>query len=420
MYKRTYSFLEKTKQIYRSQYGFRSKHSCEQAVSEFLSEIIKNNEQGKDTVAVYLDLSKAFDTLNHKLLLNKLEQYGIRGLSLQWYDSYLKGCTLRAKCNTVDGLVYSSPYEIEYGTPQGSCLGPLLFLLFTNDLHLHLLYCKCILFADDTTLYMSHEKGTYMEWCVHEDLKILKDWFQANQLMLNLDKTVCMHFGGNVKSKLSIAIGGITLPVVTHTKFLGIWIDNKLTWQVHLDHLALKLIRNTNLLRRGQNLLNMCTKKTIYYAHIYSHLVYGCTIWGNMLRRDQLDKLQKLQNNCIRLITKRKHTSESFQLLQLLTVSEIIKLQNLKLGFQVQHSRLPEMVAQACRTDAKSASLEKKHKYNTRRKREPNRPRPGSKWYNRSFLVKSMQEFQSLPDELKKIENQQHFVQLCKKHLLSL
>ena len=174
VYKRTYKFLENTKQIYRSQYGFRSKHSCEQAVGEFLSEVIKNNEQGKDTIAVYLDLSKAFDTLNHSLLLRKLERYGIRGLSLKWYESYLKGRTLCAKCNTAGGIVYSSQYEIEYGTPQGSCLGPLLFLIFTNDLHLHLIHCKCILFADDTTLYISHDKGTYMEWCVSEDLLVLK------------------------------------------------------------------------------------------------------------------------------------------------------------------------------------------------------------------------------------------------------
>ena len=198
-----------------------------------------------------------------------------------------------------------------------------------------------------------------MEWCIHEDLNVLKDWFQANQLTLNLDKTVCMHFGGNTKTKMSIAIGGITLPMVTQTKFLGIWIDSKFNWQAHLDHLALKLIRNTNLLKRSKNHLSMYTKRTIYYAHIYSHLVYGCTIWGNMLRKDEMDKLQKLQNSCVRLITNRKDTSQSFQLLQLLSVAEIIKLQNLKLGYQVQHSQLPEMVMQACQTDVNSVSLEK-------------------------------------------------------------
>ena len=218
---------------------------------------------------------------------------------------------------------------------------------------------------------------------------------------------------------MSIAIGGKALPVVTHTKFLGIWIDNKLNWQTHLDHLTLKLIRNTNLLKRVQNHLNMYTKKTIYYAHIYSHLVYGCTIWGNMLRNDQLEKLQKLQNTCIRLITNQKNTVHGYQLLKLMNVAEIIKLHNLKMGYLVQHQQLPEMILKSCRSDAKSKSLDKIHRYNTRRKNEPNRPRPGSKWYKKSFLVKCLQEYQSLPENIKGINHKYSFIKSCKTHILS-
>ena len=232
IYKCMYSFLESTGQIYNSQYGFRSKHSCEQAVSELLGEIIKNNELKKDTLAVYLDLSKAFNTLDHKILHCKLERYGICGLPLQWFDSYLKGHSLRAKCPTTEGTSYSNEYLIDYGTPQGSCLGPLLFLLFTNDLYLHLQYCKCILFADDTTLYVSHSNRNYIESCIQQDLSTLQDWFCANKLTLNLNKTVYMHFGQgnqiNYKNKYKITIDSVTLPVVTNTKFLGIWIDNLL------------------------------------------------------------------------------------------------------------------------------------------------------------------------------------------------
>ena len=104
-------------------------NTCELAVSELLSEILKNNEKKMVMIAVYLNLSKAFDTLDHSILLNKLERYDIRGNAQKWFQSYLENRSLRAKCNTVDGQKYSNLYTVEYGTPQGSCLGPLLFLL---------------------------------------------------------------------------------------------------------------------------------------------------------------------------------------------------------------------------------------------------------------------------------------------------
>ena len=157
MYKCMYNFLENTNQLYVSQYGFKKKHSCEQAVSELLSEILKGQEKKKKTLALFLDLSKAFDTLSRKILFSKLDRYGIRGIALQWYCSYLKNRTMRVKCYTDNSnLSYSERHIIEYSTPQGSCLGPLLFLILSNDLHLNLLYTSCILFADDTTIYATH------------------------------------------------------------------------------------------------------------------------------------------------------------------------------------------------------------------------------------------------------------------------
>ena len=137
MYKRTYNFLDFNGLIYRSQYGFRSNYSCELAACELLGEIVKGKENKKHTLVMYLDLSKAFDTLDHKIFYMKLEWYSIQGPALNWFKNYLTGQTLRAKCNieSSNKPVYSKSYSIEYGTPQGSCLGPLLFLIFTNDLY---------------------------------------------------------------------------------------------------------------------------------------------------------------------------------------------------------------------------------------------------------------------------------------------
>ena len=135
MYTRTYNFLSETNQIYDSQYGFRTKHSCDNAKGELLGNIVKSQELGKYTIALFLDLSKAFDTLKHDILLNKLEIYGIRGLCLNWFKSYLSDRKIRVKCKVdITGNVeYSKTYNVDYGTPQGSCLGPLLFLIFCND-----------------------------------------------------------------------------------------------------------------------------------------------------------------------------------------------------------------------------------------------------------------------------------------------
>ena len=171
IYKRTYEHFEKNELIYNSQYGFRAKHSCENAISELLGEAIKAKDIGIHTLSVFLDLSKAFDTLQHKVLYDKLERYGIRGSSLSWFKSYLTDRSLRVKCKTSDTgeLTYSELHSVPYGTPQGSCLGPLIFLIFTNDIHYHILHTSCILFADDTTLYFSHRNLEYAKWCMMED-----------------------------------------------------------------------------------------------------------------------------------------------------------------------------------------------------------------------------------------------------------
>ena len=162
VYKHIYEFLNTTNQICNSQYGFRAKHGCDHAIGEFLSELVKNLQNNQITVSLYLDLSKAFETLMHSVILQKLEQYGIRGVCLAWMKSYLSNRTMRVKCTTNNSTspMKSSIQPVNYSTPQGSCLGPLLFLIFCNDLELQLQHMKSIQFADDTTVYMSHTKKT--------------------------------------------------------------------------------------------------------------------------------------------------------------------------------------------------------------------------------------------------------------------
>ena len=164
MYLRVYGFLDSKNQMYKSQYGFRAKHLCNHAVSAVVSDILKNNEKGKYTVGLFLDLLKAFNTLDHSIILKKMELYGVQGVALQWFDSYLKNRSLGVKCTTTSKgcETKSDLYPIEFGMPQGSCLGPFIFLIFVNDLHIHLEMMSCIQFTDDTTLLFSHRDLKYL------------------------------------------------------------------------------------------------------------------------------------------------------------------------------------------------------------------------------------------------------------------
>ena len=245
VYKQVYDYLNQTGQIYDSQYGFRSAHSCEHAIGELLGSIVKNIQLGKDTVTLMLDLSKAFDTLQHSVVYKKLERYGLRGNCLSWFQSYLTNRTLQVKCTSIAGTeTISNKERVEYGMPQGSCMGPLLFLIFCNDLHLNLQFLESVQFADDTTLHVSHRNMNYIKFCLTMDLEAMEDWFRANKLTLNIDKTVLLHFGpGNKHKEIlnDLTIGGKRLQVATSSKFLGLWIDNKLKWSEHVNKLLLKL-----------------------------------------------------------------------------------------------------------------------------------------------------------------------------------
>ena len=186
------------------------------------------------------------------------------------------------------------------GTPQGSCLGPLLFLIFSNDLHRHLEFCNNLQFADDTTIYTGHRNLRFLTWCIEQDLSNVNEWFKANKLTLNVDKSVHMVFGKKNNIETKIRLGNTQLPRVEVVKFLGMWVDEDLNWNEHISKLKMRIRRNLNLLQTGSNLLDPHTKKILYYAQIYSHLSYGLIIWGNMINSTKMDSLQKLQNKCIR------------------------------------------------------------------------------------------------------------------------
>ena len=403
VYKRTYSFLQKHGILYKSQYGFRSAHSCENAITELVGHVIKEQEMGKHTAALFLDLSKVFDTLEHKVLLKKLEIYGIRGSLLDWFESYLHQRKLMAKCNNT----LSQEYNVSYGTPQGSILGPLLFIIFCNDLNLHLTFLTCIQFADDTTLYCSEKSLRLIESNFNHDIEIIYDWFCANKLTLNASKSVGVIFRSNIKDshELKITIGDTVIKPVTETKFLGLWLDDKLNWNKHYSELLIKLNQGVNLLRKAQKLLDKSSLLSLYYAHFHSHLTYAMVVWSGMYSKRMLNKFQKLQNRCKKIMKLPQGV--------LISIEDLIKIEMCKLGYKTVHKLLPENLNACLYTNAQGLSLSRKHSYNTRNKGDLRVPI----YKRKNFLNLCTQEYSKLNKELKQSKT---VVELAKRLKLSI
>ena len=418
MYVRIYAFLTKTNQLFDSQYGFRANHSCENAIQELLGNILKNLENNKYTGCIFLDLSKAFDTIKHEVLLKKLDRYGIRGVALDWFRSYLSGRKMRVKCKTssTGQLEFSDTYPVTYGTPQGSCLGPLIFLIFTNDLHRTLLNSSCILFADDTTLYKASENLNYLRWCLEHDLGLLIDWFNSNKLTLNLDKTQLLVISNKkIPATFQLEIGNISIRPMRNVKFLGVWVDENLLWQTHVQDRAIKIRKNQNLLRKGKTILDNHSKKLIYYGHIHSHLTYGLVNWGSMLSCRDLKKLEKLQNQCVKLIEPRQSTNEIYKKYRILKFKDLIDLELAKFGFKSVHKLLPNRIISLTSTDHLGRSLIKSHDYDTRNKSITNNPPAKNNKYNKSFMNKGITIFNNLSQEIKNATSLSSFVNKFKR-----
>ena len=411
VYSQVMSHLDKNKILFDSQYGFRAKRSCEQAILELCGNVLKANENGLHSAAVFLDLSKAFDTLDHELLLNKLEIYGIRGVELDWFRSYLSNRSLRVKLTNISSIdiIRSDNFTVDCGTAQGSCLGPLLFILFCNDIHLIPTICKIILFADDTTLYHHHQDINTLQKNLREDMILLVDWFKANKLSLNLNKTVGMKFWHAEDEQFDLNLDGLSIPLVKLTKFLGVSIDDKLTWKKHATNVWNKINVTKNLLSVSKNFLPSSVLRNVYYAHINSHIIYGIKVWGSMCPESTLDGIHKVQKYCIRQIYglgHRENTDKYFHESKILPIQLIIKQQLCILGHQISHEKIPSPIIELFEKRA--------HRYPTRNKHIPKNLRSDSSKYLRSFMSKAIMEYRQLNLDLKHTKNTDTFTHKLK------
>ena len=233
MYSRALIFFNEFNVLLNSQFGFRKKQSTSHAsLLTFIDKIANATDNQLHTIGIFLDLSKAFDTIDHDILLYKLCHYGIRGKALDWFKSYLSN---RKQFVTINGQD-SSHKNLSCGVPQGSLLGPLLFI---NDLPNSSDTLSFILFADDSNIFYSHRDPQFLLNKVNNEIEFVQDWICANKLSLNINKTHYMVFSNTVNSLPGhIFINNVTLRQIECTKFLGLYIDDDLSWKSHISYLC--------------------------------------------------------------------------------------------------------------------------------------------------------------------------------------
>jgi len=344
VHERLYSFLCKQDILYENQYGFRPKHSTIDAVAKFTSHVMTSIENKCSTVAVFLDLSKAFDTIDHQILLNKLDHYGVRGVALDWFRNYL--------CNRSQFVSYrgaqSRCHDVTCGVPQGSVLGPLLFIIYANDLPNSLSHSQCILFADDTTIYHSNQNDNNLCTDIENDLNILAQWFYANKLSLNVQKTNLIvfrpkHSAINGDARISMKLGAHHITSVSSVKFLGVYIDDGLEWTEHINHVVKRISSGSYAINSAKRFLSTDNLRLLYHSLVHSHLSYGTILWGAAYQY-KLHRLDIIKKRCIRNVCNvsyNEHTSPLFRKLAIPKLKDIYKLQLCKLMYFYVHDKLP-------------------------------------------------------------------------------
>ena len=341
MFTQLYSYLNANNLLSEQQYGFRSQHSTELAcvkLVDYITTEMDNIKKIKTPTAIFLDLSKAFDTLNFNILLNKLQYYGIDGISLSLIRSYLTDRFQYVQFENSE----SDLLEIKTGIPQGSILGPLFFSIMINDLVNSSNKFKFLMYADDTTIYFNLEDFPIenREVLINNELEKVNKWLKLNKLAVNVDKTKSMLFHKRRPvTPIQFSMNNRIIDVVQYFNYLGIMLDADMSWKTHVAMVRNKLSRINGILHRLKYIYPQSILITLYKSLFVPHINYGSLLWGHA--GGALDKIQK---KAVRTITYSNYIAHSEPLLKelnLLKVKDLFELKILKFLFKLYHNNLP-------------------------------------------------------------------------------
>ena len=390
IYNRLIDFIDEHNILSELQFGFQKNKSTEQAVSAILSSLNNAKNNKMSSYCVFLDFAKAFDTVNHTILLGKLAHYGIQGTSLTLLESYLSN---RKQQVEINGTL-SNPGIIKHGVPQGSVLGPLLFLLYINDISESSKVLKFFLFADDTTVYYADKFNKNTEELLNTELAKVSNWLAANKLSLNVKKSNFLHFhhGNNKKPNINLKLNGVSVDEKQVTKYLGIFIDDKLNWKSHIEHVRAKMSKGTGMISKIRYYVDKTCLLNLFYSFVQSHANYNLLNWS-CTNQSFLNPIELKLKAAIRLITfkgKYEHTKPLFSELKILPFSDLIKYKQGSFLWKISKGYTKPPVSKIFTINI----------YNNLRFNVPN---PGSNFDKNQLVYSCAKYWNSLPLQLRKV-----------------
>ena len=323
MYNKLENFFNHHNVITQNQFGFRKHKSTTTAILTITDHILKSFDSGSFTVGLFLDFTKAFDCVDHRILLKKLDHYGTRGVCFDWLSSFLS----ERKQFVYFNRTKSTNSQLTHSVPQGSILAPLLFNIYINDIVNCTYHLKTILYADDSCLYSSGKSLLNLINDINIDLINVNKWLNTNKLTLNIDKS---HFIISRNKQIPrnlppIEINNMNIKQVENTKFLGIELQNNLKWDNQVSSIVNKINKYSAILYLTRNKLNKQSLKLIYYSLVYSNISYANIIWGETTKKNK-NKMQIAQKKVIRTMqfrSKYESTNDDFKYLNILKIPEI-------------------------------------------------------------------------------------------------
>ena len=341
------AFLSKYKLLHENQSGFRPKHSCQTALVKLIDDWMECIDKGDMVGALFIDFRKAFDLVDHKILLHKLSLYKFDSSSMELFRSYL--CSRQQTIESEKGL--SDFTTVISGVPQGSILGTTLFLIVINDLPLYLKNCSSDLYADDTTVHTHSNNIVTIEASLQSELGNTKTWSKKNNMDIHMTKTSCMLVGTKKRLSdsraLNIKIDDVTIKNVSKQKLLGVYIDENLTWSSHIDHLCSIVSSKISLLRQLATYVPTNVQKLYYQGYILPYIDYGSVVWG-AVSSTNIERLTKLQKRAARIILHADYDTSSDQMfkeLRWLSVPDKLKYNKAVLTYRAVNNLSPEYIS---------------------------------------------------------------------------